>query len=176
MNEIVKKNGVKFGIIAGGIAVLITTTMYAVNLELFAEWWIGITNIIIYTALGIYAMIQTKKELNGVYPFKDAFTTYFLYAVIGIAISILFNIILFNFIDPSAKDTLKEISIDAAVSMMKKFNAPAETIKTAVEEMNNTDQFGIVEQLKGSIWSILFSAIFGLILAAIFKSKPKEQF
>ena len=60
--------------------------------------------------------------------------------------------------------------------MMKKFNAPAEAIKTTVEEMNNTDQFGIVEQLKGSIWSILFSAIFGLILAAIFKSKPKEQF
>ncbi|MEZ4853958.1 DUF4199 domain-containing protein [Flavobacterium sp.] len=103
MNEIVKKNAVKFGVIAGIIAVVITCAMYAINLQLFAEWWIGIANIIIYTALGIYAMVQTKKQLNGIYSFKDAFTTYFVYAVIGIAISITFNILLFNFIDPSAK-------------------------------------------------------------------------
>lgn len=176
MNEIVKKNAVKFGLIAGVIAVLITSTMYAVNLNLFAEWWIGILNIIIYTALGIYAMIQTKKELNGVYSFKDAFTTYFVYAVIGILISVSFNVILFNFIDPGAKETLKEISIEAAVSMMKKFNTPAEAMKKAIEDMSNTDQFGIVEQFKGSIFTIIFSAIFAVILAAIFKSKPKEQF
>ncbi|BCY29653.1 DUF4199 domain-containing protein [Flavobacterium okayamense] len=176
MNEIVKKNSVKYGIIAGVFALLLTSTMYAVNLELFAKWWIGVTNIIIYTALGIFAMVQTKKELNGVYTFKDAFTTYFVYAVIGIAISIAFNIILFNFIDPGAKETLKEISIEAAVSMMKKFGAPSDAIKKAVEDMSNSDQFGIVEQLKGSVFSIIFSAIFAAILAAIFKSKPKEQF
>lgn len=176
MNEIVKKNAVKFGLIVGVIAVLITSTMYAVNLNLFAEWWIGILNIIIYTALGIYAMIQTKKELNGVYSFKDAFTTYFVYAVIGILISVSFNVILFNFIDPGAKETLKEISMEAAVSVMKKFGTPADAMKKAVEDMSNTDQFGIVEQFKGSIFTIIISAIFAVILAAIFKSKPKEQF
>lgn len=176
MNEIVKKNSVKFGIIAGVFAILLTSTMYAVNLNLFAEWWIGIVNIIFYISLGVYAMVQTKKELNGVYSFKDAFTSYFVYALIGIAISISFNIILFNFIDPGAKETLKEISIEAAVSMMKKFNTPAEAMKKAVEDMSNTDQFGIAEQLKGSVFSIIFSAILAAILAAIFKSKPKEQF
>ena len=31
---------------------------------------------------------KTKKELSGIFPFKDAFTTYFISAVIGILISI----------------------------------------------------------------------------------------
>ncbi len=176
MNEIVKKNSVKFGIIAGVIAVLITLTMYIVNLELFAKWWIGIANIVIYTTLGIYAMVITKKELNGIYTFKDAFTTYFVYALIGIAISVGFNIILFNLIDPGAKETLKEVSIEAAVNMMQKFNTPSDAIKVAVKEMEKSDQFGILEQLKGSIFSIIFSAIFAAILGAIFKSKQKVQY
>lgn len=176
MNEIVKKNAVKFGIISGVIALLTTSTMYAVDLNLFAKLWIGIVNIIIYTAIGIYAMIQTKKELNGVYSFKDAFTTYFVYAVIGITISVTFQIILFNLIDPEAKETLKEISINASVEMMQRFNTPTEIIKQEVAKLENTNQFAPYEQLKGMLIAFMISAVFAVILAAIFKSKPKEQF
>ena len=176
MNEIIKKNGIKFGVIAGVVALLITAGIYVIDLKLFTAWWLGIISILIYVVLGIVLMVKTKKELQNVYSFKDAFTTYFIYAIIGIAISVTFNILLFNVIDPGAKETVKELSIEAAVEWMKKFNTPTSAIKEAVEKMENQDQFGITEQLKGSIFSIIFSAIFGVILAAIFKSKLKEQF
>ena len=176
MNEIIKKNGITFGIISGVISLLMTSMIYMIDIKLFTAWWVGIVGIVIYLAIGIYLLSKTRKELNGIFSFKDAFTTYFIYAIIGIAISVLFNILLFNVIDPSLKDSVKELSIEAAVNMMKKFGTPTSAIKEAVEKMTESDQFGIVEQLKGSIFSIIFSAIFGLILAAIFKSKPKEQF
>lgn len=176
MNEIVKKNGIKFGIISGVISILATVFIYLIDLKLFTSLWLGLSLILIYIGIGIYMMINTKKELNGNFLFKDAFTTYFLYAVIGIAFSVIFNIILFNFIDPSAKETIKELSIEAAVSMMQKFNTPTDVIKTTVEEMQNKNQFETLELLKGSVWNILFSAIFAAIFAAIFKSKSKEQF
>jgi len=176
MNEIIKKNGIKFGVIAGIIGVLITAGIYIIDLKLFTAWWLGIISILIYLVLGIVLMIQTKKALQNNFSFKDAFTTYFIYAIVGIAISVVFNIILFNVIDPGAKETVKELSIEAAVDMMKKFNTPTAAIKEAVEKMEEQDQFETFQQLKGSIFSIIFSAIFGVILAAIFKSKPKEQF
>lgn len=176
MNEIIKKNGIKFGVIAGVIGVLITAGIYIIDLKLFTAWWLGIISILIYLVLGIVLMIQTKKALQNNFSFKDAFTTYFIYAIVGIAISVVFNIILFNVIDPGAKETVKELSIEAAVDMMKKFNTPTAAIKEAVEKMEEQDQFETFQQLKGSIFSIIFSAIFGVILAAIFKSKPKEQF
>ena len=176
MNEIIKKNGINFGIITGVISILITGFIYLVDVKLFTAWWLGIGSIIIYLAIGIYLLIKTRKELGGVFSFKDAFTTYFISAVIGIAISVVFNILLFNYIDPSLKDTVQELSIESAVSMMKKFGTPTSEIKKAVEGMSETNQFETFNQLKGSAFSIIFSAIFGLILAAIFKSKPKDQY
>ena len=60
--------------------------------------------------------------------------------------------------------------------MMEKFNAPTDTVNQAIKEMQKEDQFSIVQLLKGSIFSVLFSAVLGLILAAIFKSKsPLSQ-
>jgi hypothetical protein len=175
MNEIIKKNGITFGVITGLVAILLTTTMYIVDLKLFTTWWIGVLSILIYIGIGIYLLLKTKKELNGVFPFKEAFTTYFISAVIGTLISVAFNIVLFNFIDPSAKETIKELTIKFAVEMMQKFNAPAEAVNQAIKDMQANDQFSIVELLKGSIFSIAFSALFGLILAAIFKSKSNQN-
>ena len=82
---------------------------------------------------------------------------------------------MFNFIDPAAKDTIKELTIKYTAEMLQKFGTPTSEINKAISGIEKNDQFGIVEQLKGSIFGILFSSIFGLILAAIFKSKPSYQ-
>lgn len=171
MNDIIRKNGINFGVITGLVSVLTTALIYTIDLKLFTSWWIGILSIVIYIVIGVYLLMKTKKELNGVFPFKEAFKTYFISAVIGILISVAFNIILFNFIDPAAKDTIKELTIKYAVEMMQKFNAPAAAVNQAIKDMQANDQFSIGQLLKGSIFSIAFSAVFGLVLAAIFKSK-----
>lgn len=172
MNEIVKKNGINFGIITGVISILITTLMYTIDLNLFTSIWVGLSLITFYIIIGVVLLLKTKKELGGVFSFKDAFTTYFISAVVGILISVVFNILLFNFIDPSAKDAIKELSIKSTVEMMEKFDAPAASINETIKKLQESDQFSTIEQLKGSVFSMVFSAVFGIILAAIFKSKP----
>ena len=174
INEIIKRNGVTFGILSGIVSALITATIYAVDLNLFVSWWIGVVSILIYLVLGIVLLSKTKKEMNGLFVFKDAFTTYFISAVIGIAIGTGFNILLFNVIDPSAQDTLKEITIKNAVAMMQKFNSPAAAINEMIAKMKENNPYSVVELLKGSIFSMVFSAIIGLIMAAFFKSKSQE--
>jgi hypothetical protein len=174
MNEIIKKNGITFGIITGVLSILITASIYIIDLKLFTAWWIGLFSIAVYLGIGIYLLSKTKKELNGVFPFKEAFTTYFISAVIGVVISVGFNILLFNFIDTEAKDTVQDNLIEFQVNMLKKFNTPTEVIKDTVEKMSQENQFDVVPQLKGSLFSILFSAIFGLILAAFFKTKTSH--
>ena len=141
MNEIVKKNGVTYVIITGAVSILITTLIYITDLNLFTSMWIGLINILFYIVIGVILLSKTKKELKGVFPFKQAFTTYFISAVIGILMSVVFNIILFNYIDPSAKETIKELSIKYAVEMMEKFNTPSSAVKVAIAEMEKNDQF-----------------------------------
>ncbi len=172
MNEIIKKNGITFGILTGIVSVLITTIIYVVDVQLFMSMWFGFSSIAVYLTISIILLSKTKKELNGVFTFKEAFTTYFIATIIGIAISVGFNILLFNFIDPSLKDTIREMTIKYTVEMMQKFGTPASAINEAIKEMEANDQYSILGLLKGSVFSIAFSSIFGLIFAAFFKSKP----
>ena len=175
IHETIKKNGITFGIITGLVSVLITTLIYSIDLNLFISPWMGFSNLAIYFLIAIVLLIKTKKEFQGIFTFKDAFTTYFISALIGIAISLVFNIILFNFVDPSAKDTIKELTIKYMISTMEKFNAPAATINGAIKDLQENDQFSIAGLLKGSLSNIVFCTIFGLVLAAFFKSKSPSQ-
>lgn len=175
INEIVKRNGISFGVIIGIVSALITATIYAVNINLFISGWLGASILGVYFIISIILLIKTKKELNGVFPYKDAFTTYFIAAVIGIAISTFFNIILFNFIDPSVKDTLKELTAKYTMEMLQKFGTPASAINEAMKKLNESNPYSIIELLKGSIYSIVFNSIFGLIIAAFFKSNTTQQ-
>ncbi len=175
INEIIKRNGITFGVLIGIVSALITATIYAIDLNLFASWWIGMSSILIYLILGIILLSKTKKEIKTIFTFKDAFTTYFIAAVVGILISVLFNVLLFNVIDPSAKETLHEITMKITSNMMQKFGAPASAINEALAKMRETNPYSTIELLKGSVFSIIFSSIFGLILAAFFKTRSSQN-
>ena len=106
MNETIKKNGIKFGLISAVISIVVTVLMYVIDINLFANSYIGIGMVFFYLILGIYIISTTKKEMGGTINFKEAFTVYFLYSVIGIVIANIFNYILFNFIDQAAKEQI----------------------------------------------------------------------
>ncbi|MFB9088785.1 DUF4199 domain-containing protein [Flavobacterium paronense] len=173
MNEIIKKNALTFGFIIGLFSVLTTTLIYIIDLELFTKWWIGIITISFSIAIGCYLVIKTKKEM-GTISFKETFSVYFIAASIGYLISNLFNYLLFNFIDPEAKEKIKEIVIKYTVDILEKVGSPKSAINETIQKMNETDSYSIGNLLFGYAFSLVIIAIFGLILAAIFKSKPSQ--
>jgi hypothetical protein len=175
VNEIIKRNGITYGVITGVILCLITASMYAIDLELFIAWWTTLLSFAVIIIVPIISLTKTKKELNGILPYKEAFTSYFISAAIGLLISIAFKIILINFIDPSVKDTLLDLTIKYLISTSEKFGVPASAMNETILKLKESDPFSIVEQLKGSIFNLFFCAILGLIIAAFFKSKSSSQ-
>lgn len=175
MNEIIKKNGILYGVITGVLGALITALIYAINLELFTSIWIGLVSIALYVIIGIILLSKTKKELKGILSFKDAFTTYFISAVIGILISVAFNIILFNVIDPGVKDTLKELTVKYMTETLHRFNSPPSVINESMKKLQETDPYSVIELIKGTVFKIAFSALFGLLLALVFKSNTTQE-
>ncbi len=175
VNEVIKKNGVTYGIVTGVILSLITALMYAIDIKLFIAWWTTLLSFSIFIIVPVIALFKTKKELNGVFPFKEAFTTYFITATIGVLISVAFKIVLFNFIDPSVKATLLDLTIKYLISTSEKFGVAASSLNDTISNLKETDPYSIIEQLKGSVFNIFFCAILGLIMAAFFKSKSLSQ-
>jgi len=176
MNEIIKKNGITFGIIGGLLSIAITLYAYLVDLTIFGSLWLLLLVVIIYVVLNIVLLSKTKKELNNNFTFKEAFTTFFISMVIGVVISVIFNIILFNFIDLELAEKVKQVTMESTSSFMKKMGAPTSEIIKAVKQIEESDNYSIGKQIQGLFMNIVISSIFGLIFAAIFKSKPKDQY
>ncbi|MGX7666864.1 DUF4199 domain-containing protein [Flavobacterium pedocola] len=175
MNPIVKQNGINYGIAMGIISILITAVIYAVDLKLFVNMWLGFAIIATFIVIGVVLVSKTKKQLDGLITFKDAFTVYFIAAVIGATMSVAFNIVLFNFVDLEAKDTLNEIALETTVNMMKKFGAPTEQIAKQAAAMQGNDNYSIGNLSKGLVFNFIFSAVFGSILALIFRNKSSNN-
>ena len=176
MDAIIKKNAINFGIISGLIGILVTTVMYVVDLKLFVNMWIGFGMLAIWIIIGCVLLSKIKKEKQGMLSFKEGFTAYFLSALIGILISTAFNMFLLNFFDTEARDKITEYFIQYNVEMLEKFNAPSDQIAETVSKLKESSQFSVKGQLLGIAQALVGAIIFGLILAAFFKSKPKEQF
>ncbi|MES2747876.1 MAG: DUF4199 domain-containing protein [Bacteroidota bacterium] len=175
MNEIIKKNGITYGLILGVFSILVTTIAYAVDIKLFLSGWITFLKVAVFFTVMIVLLSKTKKELSGIYTFKQAFTTYFIAALVGLLLATVFEIILFNLIDPSLKDSIKEMSLDFSVNLMEKLGAPQSEINKAIEKIQETDQFSIGQLLQGTVMYLLFASVPGLILAAIFKTKSPNN-
>ncbi|WP_286966517.1 DUF4199 domain-containing protein [Flavobacterium sp. UBA4854] len=174
INEVIKKNGVTYGVILGVILSLFTATMYAIDLNLFVSGWIGSIKFAVYVIIGIILLTKTKKEI-GFLSFKDAFTTFFITTLIAVIISTFFSIVLFNVIDPEARTTIGELLVKYMAETLQKFGTPASKINEAIAQMKENNPFSTVEQLKALIFSIIGYSILGLILAAFFKSKSTQE-
>lgn len=176
MNAILKKNAINFGILTGVFGIIVTALLYVIDLKLFVNMWIGIGLLVAYAVIGCILLSKAKKENGGQMTFKEGFTTYFISAVIGILLSTAFSIILFNFIDPAAAEKLTEHLLDMQVGMMEKFGAKQSDINEAIAKMKeSSSQFSLQGQLMGILKSMIGSIIFGLILAAIYKSKSPSH-
>ena len=59
--------------------------------------------------------------------------------------------------------------------MMEKLGAPASAVNEAMQKAAETDNYSIGNIMFGIAIVLVFQAIFGLILAAIFKSKSASS-
>lgn len=174
MENSIKSNAINYGLYLGGALALITVAIYAIDLSLMVNMWLGILMLLVVVGFGVVATAKSKSILGGFLNFKQAFSSYFLTVVIGTVIANLVSYILFNFIDPDAAKQVSEMTIEMTINMMEGFGAPAETIAEAVEKMENQNQFGAGTIAKNMIWAFVIHAVIGLIVAAIMKKSNPD--
>ena len=174
MENSIKSNSINRGLYLGGFLVLVTVLGYVLNMELLVKWWLGILLLLVIVIVGIVSVAKAKDILEGFISFKQAFTAYFVTVAIGVLISVVFNIILFVFIDPEAAHQLQQQIIDNTVNMMEGFGAPADAIAEQVDKMESQNQFSLGTQLMSIAWQLLIYAVIGLIVAAIMKKSNPD--
>jgi hypothetical protein len=175
MEKSIKSSAINYGLYLGGSLALITIIMYVINIELMVNFWINLLLLpLLIIGFGVFSTAKSKGINEGFLNFKEAFSSYFITIAIGILISSLLSIILFNFIDPDSAIQLKELAIEKSINMMEGFGAPPEAIAKQVEAMESQDSFSIGTQLWQVAQSLIFFAVIGLIVGAIMKKSNPD--
>jgi len=169
MENSIKSSAINYGLYLGALLSLIIVAIYAIDLSLMVNMWLGIGLLLVVVGFGVVSVAKSKSILEGFISFKQAFSSYFITIALGLLINVVVSAILFNFIDPEAAEFIKEKTVEITIKMMEGFNAPAETIAEAVENIEGQNQYSIVNMLKSLVWSLVLQSIIGLIVAAIMK-------
>lgn len=176
MEQSFKSSAINYGLYLGGALSLLTVAIYAINLDLMVNMWLGIFLLLVVVAFGVISTAKAKSIQEGFISFKECLTAYIITVAIGILVSTVVSYVLFNFIDPEAANYIKEKSIESTITMLEGFNTPNETIAQTVEEMENQNQYGLGNLLKSFAFGMVFQIIIGLIVAAIMKkNNPDAQ-
>jgi len=176
MEKSLKSIATDHGLYLGVALALLTILAYAINIELLTNMWYGIFILVLIIVFGILSVIKTKQQFNSYATFKEVFTAYFITVLIGLVISTLVSYLLFNIIDTDAAEVLKQKTIEKTVEMLQGFNAPAEGIAEAVNNIETQNQFSLLSIVKSLAGYLVFFSIIGLIVAAAMKkNKPETE-
>ena len=169
-NVTVKESAIQYGLILGGILAILIVMMYALNQDLFLEWWIGIVVIpLIIIGTGIVSTAKSKDLLGGIMTFKEAFTAYFITIALGLLISTAVGILIFSIIDPELAKYIQEQSIEISRGIMERFDTPPEMIEEELDKLRGVDNYSFTSQLKSYFGSLVFFSVIGLLVGLIFK-------
>lgn len=172
-----KSKTVRYGFILAIISILVQILVYATNVEWMASVTYSLLSFLLSLILVIYFGLQLRKARGGFASFKEMFSDIFIMLLVAGVIGILFNYVLFNFIDPQLAETLKQAVIKNSQAMFSKIGMSDSEIDTALAEIEKQDMsVTLVKSIQQLGMVVTFSAIGAVILAAILKKKPEEAF
>lgn len=182
MEESTEKNlfgeAIKTGAILAAVSIIITLLVYILDVNMLADWKMGIGVLIIsFVILVTFGKRYREETYEGGYmSFGDSFKYSFSAFFISSIISMFFMILLYEVVDPELPKIITDKALENTEAMMESFGTPADKIDEALEQVE-TDMEGKFTAsgiLSGSWVYILTSAFFGAIGGAILKKKKPE--
>lgn len=169
-------HAIKSGVMLSVISIVLTLLFYLVDPTLLAKWWLGIGIFVIMLVLVVYFGSQHRKDIGGFMTFGQGWVYSFQLFVVAGLIGTIFNILLYNVIDPELPEIVGEEILAAQEAMMSNFGMPEDQLEEALEKAREDayDRFTISGSLIGFLWGLIVYAILSLITGAIIKKKEPE--
>jgi len=169
MSEEIKQYILKNGLVLGVIYVALDIVKYICGAEFFVNNYVSFASLLLATIFPIYYLLKYKKSKNGFIDFRSAFSICTGILIASGFILLVFNILLFNIIDPGFSSELLDVTINTAVVQLESIGMSDAQISTAIEIMEAEANFSPMNMLKGFGFTIVGYTLFGLLVAAITK-------
>ncbi|MBB1150201.1 MULTISPECIES: DUF4199 domain-containing protein [unclassified Myroides] len=173
MKNPLNKVGITFGIVLALYYILFNCTLFFTDQTLFANKFVGFFNMAIIIIIGVLCVFAAKRKMGGYLTFREAFTPFLIMIAIGVTMNFVLYNVLFQLVDPSAKDVINKVLHDMLVETLNNSGLPQAQIDEQFAKAKELNQFEPKSQLFMWAGSILRNSILGLLLAAIFKNKSE---
>ena len=169
MSEEIKQYILKNGLMLGVTYVALDIIKYLYGAEFFVNNYVNFTSLLLAAIFPVFYLLQYKKSQDGFIDFRTAFSICTGILIASGFILLVFNILLFNIIDPAFSSELLDVTINTAVVQLEAFGMSDEQISSAIEMIEAEANFSPINMLKGFGFTIVGYTLFGLIVAAITK-------
>ncbi len=164
-------HNLKYGLLLGLINVVLYLALLLIDFHLLVSPWISFLILVIDIIVLFVAGYELRNKQGGYLTFKEAFVSTLLVFAIAGAVSVVYNILIYNVIAPDVADTLHTEIVDQTASMMENIGAEDEVIDQTVTEMEANNTYSVGNQIKGFFYSLIFGVIIALIIGAIIKKR-----
>jgi hypothetical protein len=171
-------HAIKWGIILGVIAVVITLLLYIVDYSYLADWKVGIFTLLLFLGCVIYAGINYRSQVGGYLPYGKAFQHGFVLLATAGLIHIVFAIILHNVIDPELPQKITDATIEKTSEMLAGFGMQEDKIEEQLDKMREDmpERFTPGGQLISYLWALILYAVVSAVSSLFVKKNTPETF
>lgn len=170
------KHALKSGIIYGIVGIIVTILLYVIDPTYLVAWWALVVFLILAIGFVSYFGIQYRNDNGGYMTFGKAWIYSIQVFILAGILGTLFQITLYQVIDPELPDILVEAQIENQRSMLSGFGMPEDQMEEAIEQAREGIEDGVTPagMAKGFLFALIFYAIGSLITGAIIKKKEPE--
>lgn len=160
----------KYGLLLGGVSVIFAFMLYMADMHYQGGIPVFIIGVVLMLAAIIIGIIQFKKENNGFITFGQGFKIGVGICLVAGVISVIFNQLLVNVIDP---DTMEKAIEFQRATLMESGDLTPEQINAQIE-MGKNFTTPTMQIAFGLLYSIFMGMILSLIPALVIKKTKPE--
>jgi hypothetical protein len=166
---------IKYGLIGGFTYIALMTVLYVISLEVFVGYYRAIPYIA-GIGFAIYAGIEEKRINGGYLAFQNALLTIFLAILIVEVIWSFYMLLLYNFIDPTLDQKVREVTVEKARQMFENLNMSDSQTDEVLSNLENASfKFNMQTILLSLLTYSVIGFVIALIAAAIIKKQPEKS-
>lgn len=158
------KFAMNYGLVLGGIMILLSVIMYGTGMSLRGEQWPQFLYYIIFPVIIIYGISQFKKSNAGILSLGDAIKFGLVTSVISALVFSVYSLLFNYIIDPEFMDQAMKV---AEEKLMENPNMTPEMLEQSINWMKTLSNpfLGVAFWLAlSSIFGLIYSLIGGLVM------------
>lgn len=166
------------GLIAAVVNFALLMVLYLLNMNLLAEWWVGILALLIIVVFMFTGTASARSANGGIFSFGQAWFASMSVAFVAQVVSAALTLLLYQVIAPELPEVLEKLTLEKTRAMMEGFGMSEDLLEPQMAEIQAQmkEAYTLKGLAKNSSGGMVIWAVISLIVAAISKRSPKSEF